>query len=339
MSDRKIKILEAIINDYIASAEPVGSRTIAKKHGFGLSPATIRNEMSDLEEMGYVTAPHTSSGRIPSDKGYRLYVDSVMKKRNLSQEAQEMLANALAHEVTQVGSVMKEIARAVSAITKYTAVATEPVTSQHKIKFIQMLVIDGPVALLMIVTETNVVKNHVVVLPKPIKPTGATKISQILTNILHGSLAHEITGLYAGAVRHKFRQENLDEGMVEPLLSAVLTALMPMAAAQIYTSGLKNILHFPEFADLEKARAIFAALEEREALLSLLEGDPDCNQIRITIGNENKNLLLRDCSIIRAKISINNHFYGNIAIIGPTRMDYAQVMSVLQTALGMMWVQ
>ncbi|MDR2168228.1 MAG: heat-inducible transcriptional repressor HrcA [Clostridiales bacterium] len=331
MNSRKMRILEAIVNDYIALAEPIGSRTIAKKYDFGLSSATIRNEMSDLEGMGYITAPHASSGRIPSDAGYRLYVDRVMKRRRLSREEKSLLVRALQREEGQARSLIKEMARAVALITNYTIVATEPVNDAHKIKLIQVVVVDGPVVALVLITDLNVAKNQVVVLPKAPGHSVAARLSTALTAMLSGSAAHDLGGLYNDMARHHFREMGLDEAYVDPLLAAIQAALRTADSSEIYTIGMKNILDFPEFADLQKARAIVGRLEEKEGLLGLMA--QCCDEIGIIIGAENEDSTLKECSIIRAKISINGQPCGNIAIIGPTRMDYAQVVAVLQATL------
>jgi heat-inducible transcriptional repressor len=289
-----------------------------------------------LEEMGYVTAPHASSGRIPSDKGYRLYVDQVMKKRRLSDKEkillQDTLKEALRQELGRMETRMREIARAVSYITNYTTIATEALARRHKIKHLQIIPVDGPMVALVLVTDLNMVKNRVITLPAPINYSLASKISVALTNILSDSSAADLTGLYSAMVRHRFKELGLSETLAAPLIEATLGALLSADTAQIHTIGMKNILDFPEFADLEKARAIVGVLEEKEDLLGLLEGI--CDEIQITIGQENENTTLHDCSIIKARVCISDNFYGNIAIIGPTRMNYAQVMSVLQAALS-----
>ena len=332
MNSRKMKILEAIINDYIATAEPIGSRTIAKKYDFGISSATIRNEMSDLEDMGYVAAPHASAGRIPSDKGYRLYVDEVMKGRGLLEQEREMLTQAWSRAEGQALGMVRELARSLAVITNYTIIAAEPLDNGHKIKLLQLIVVDGPMVALLLVTTRNVARNQVVVLPVAPSHGEIARISRHLTTILAGASVHDLTDLYVSMTKHRFAELGLDEAYVDPLMAGIMAALYSADSSEVYTVGMKNILDFPEFADLEKARAIVGLLEEKEGLLRLLA--QNCDTIKITIGNENENALLKDCSIIKARISINRHCYGNIAIIGPTRMDYAQVFSVLQAVFS-----
>jgi len=333
MNSRKMKILEAIINDYISTAEPIGSRTIAKKYDFGLSSATIRNEMSDLEEMGYVAAPHASAGRVPSDKGYRLYVDEVVKSkaRRLAAHEKEALQEAWGRAEGQALGLVREMARAMAVITNYTIIATEPLENVHKVKLVQVFVVDDPLVALVLITNRNVVRNQVVVLPVAMNSAQAAKVSAMLTAMLAGSSIHDLTDLYISMARHRFVERGLDESFADPLMAAIIAALYSADSSEVYTVGMKNILDFPEFADLEKARAIVGLLEEKEDLLGLLA--QNCDTIQIAIGTENENELLKECSIIKARIRINRHCYGNIAIVGPTRMDYAQVFSVLEAIL------
>ena len=333
LNERKMKILAAIIKDYIATAEPIASRTIAKKYDFGLSSATIRNEMSDLEEMGYVVAPHASSGRIPSDKGYRLYVDQVMKRRKLSNDQQALIVEALQQEMGRMETMMQQMAQTISYLTNYTTVATQQRMARHVIKHIQLVPVDGAVVAMVIVTTENQVRNCTMVLPVVASPALVSKISRVLSQTLGGATVDDLGNvLYISMMRHQFGQEGLDTALVEPLINNIYNALAAEEHQQVHTAGMKNILEFPEFSDLEKARAIMGVLEEREGLLALLAGTGD--KIQVSIGSENEELVLQNCSIIRAKISIDKEFYGNIAIIGPTRMDYAQVVSVLQAAFG-----
>jgi len=331
LNRRKIKILEAIIRDYIVSAEPIGSRTIAKNYDLGVSSATIRNEMSDLEDMGYILQPHASSGRVPSDKGYRLYVDEVMQKKNLPKEQREYLKAATAVNLNQIDRIMQDVARAVYRITNYTTVAAEPSHVKHRIKHIQIVPVDEHALALMLVTDLKAIKNQVIFVPKAPSPGMSAKISEELTRILQGVCAEDLNILFTGRVRQCFADIRAGDYLAEPLLQAISAALSTADNAQIYLYGIKNILDFPEFADLDKARAIVGALEEKEGLLTLLDGNFD--RIQVIIGTENENIVLKDCSVIRAKIRINEHFSGNIAIIGPTRMDYSGAMSVINAIL------
>ena len=332
ISDRKLKILEAIVHDYITSAEPISSRTIAKNHNLSLSSATIRNEMSDLEEMGYITALHTSSGRVPSDKGYRLYVDKGLKKRRLSQEEKLMLHRALRDSGRDLENIIREMAKAISSLTNYTTLATKPVARRHKIKQIYVLPVEGNVVALVMITDLNKVKNQVVSLPiDNVDAKLISQISAVLTELLQGCDIADLNELYLIMVQNRFKQIGFSDDMAIALLNAVRASLIMADDIEVYTIGMKNILSFPEFADNARAKNLVGILEEKEGLLTLLEDN--CGELQITIGSENQNENLQDCSIIRAKITIDGHFCGNLAIIGPTRMDYAQAVSVMKGML------
>ena len=327
---RKIKILEAIINDYIASAEPIGSRTIARKYDLGVSSATIRNEMSDLEEMGYIVAPHASSGRVPSDKGYRLYVDEVMPSKRLTKEQKEYLQQSIAQNLSQIDLLMQDLARAISFVTNYTTVTADFLAKRHKIKHIQLVPVDEGVFALVVITDLKDVKNRVLTLPQATNVGYATagRISTELTKILAGAGADDLNSLYLGRTRQKLAGMHINPDIAEPLIAAISEALSSADNVRVHTSGVKNILDFPEFSNVDKARAIVGALEEKEGLITLLADNSE--EIQVIIGAENENIMLQDCSVIKAKVRINEHFSGNIAIIGPTRMDYSQVVSVLR---------
>jgi len=336
LNRRKIKILEAIINDYIASAEPIGSRTIAKKYDLGVSSATIRNEMSDLEEMGYILAPHASSGRVPSDKGYRLYVDEVMPQKQLSRQQREYLKHSIAQNISHIDHMMRDVARAISFVTNYTTVAADILAQRHKIKHIQLVPVDSNTLAMMLITDLRAVKNSVIAMPEAtaINYATAASISAELTRLLRGAAVDDLDDLYIGMTKQRLRELNVNPDIATPIIDAICTALSSADNVQIHTSGVKNILDFPEFADLDKARAVVGALEEKEGLVTLLADNSD--HIQIIIGDENENTMLKNCSVIKAKIRVNEHFSGNIAIIGPTRMDYSQVMSVLGAVLSNM---
>ena len=332
LNSRKIKILEAIVNDYIASAEPIGSRTIAKKYGLGISSATIRNEMSDLEEMGYIIASHASSGRAPSDKGYRLYVDEFMQKKRLKPEQKKLLINATTNKLNQIDLMLKDIAQAICHITNYTTIVADQPQS-HKIKHIQIVPIDSATLALMLITDLKAIKNHIVFLQNSdeISFNTAAKISAELSRLLAGASINDLTELFIGLIKHRFNEINISHTIVRPLIEAIRALLQAADNIKIHTFGVKNILDFPEFSDAAKARVIVGILEEPEDLKKLLSNEG--GQIKVLIGKENEDAMLKDCSIIKANMRISGHLSCNIAIIGPTRMDYSQVMSVFGTIL------
>ena len=325
LNERKIKILEAIIHDYIATAEPIGSRTIAKKYNWGISSATIRNEMSDLEELGLILQPHASSGRVPSDKGYRLYVDQLMHYRELTQNEINFLHKLIISNINQIDYLMQETARALSVLTNYTTVITEPQVKKTKLKHVQLVPLDEHSVVLILITDSKAIKNIIVNIYK----TPAFDELNRYTAALNAHLAgHEIEPVGDDAIAAVLRESNLDKKILTPVMNAISETVRGEEDVTVYTSGVKNILGFPEFSNIEKAKAFFQTLEEKQVLITLLGGDLSEN-IRIVIGTENDLAEMQECSIVKANYKLDGSTYGSIGIIGPTRMDYMQAASML----------
>ena len=325
LNERKIQILQAIINDYIETAEPVGSRTIAKKYNLGISSATIRNEMSDLEEMGFILQPHASSGRIPSDLGYRLYVDHLMKKKEMGSEEQRYLQSVIARNVGQIDYLLEETAKALSALTNYTTIISEPVSRRTRIKQIRLLPLDSTAVLLVIATEDNFIKNHVIQMGEAPEEERIFDIGLCLNQVLQGYSLQDIDTSVINRLRtelYEYRE------MVPHILKAIESTMRSAEKVQVHMSGTKNILAFPEFSDIQKAKSLFQTLEEKDVLVTLLESGQS-NDIQILIGSENSVQGMKDCSVITATYKMSDDTRGTIGIVGPTRMDYSQVVSVL----------
>ena len=329
LSDRQFKILEAIINDYIQTAEPIGSRTIAKKYGMGISSATIRNEMSDLEELGLITQPHTSSGRVPSAKGYRFYVDSMMPRKPLTSEESLFLQRMILSNISQVEYMMKETANALARLTRYPAIVSEPYLKKARIKHVQMIPVDDKTVFLVMITDTKSVKNQPLALPAAPDYEELNRLSGILNQHLSGKTIREIDRPLIDKLLVAFGHQ---AHILMPILGAIVSLIQDEDDMRVFTSGVKNILTFPEFADIRKAEAIFQALEERDALIAII-GQPQTEGIQIIIGEENNLEPLKDCSVIKANYTIDNQSTGCIALIGPTRMDYGHAVSVLHGIL------
>ncbi len=334
LNERKIKILEAIINDYIATAEPIGSRTIAKKYELGISSATIRNEMSDLEEMGFIIQPHASSGRVPSDKGYRLYVDKLVKYRELTEDETDFLQRIIINNINQIDYLMQETAKAISLLTSYTTIITEPHNKKPKthVKHIQLVPLDDKSVLLVIVCDGNAVKNHTITTAGAIDYETLSNLSLIFNNFLkENALSGDDINLDKLVAEQLTRAFDKHSYLLVPIINAIKNTISESDEGKVYTSGVKNMLSFPEFSDLEKARAIFQTLEEKELLITLLDNasSSDADKMQIVIGTENSFDQLKDCSIIKANYMLGTQVFGSIGIIGPTRMDYSQTVSIL----------
>lgn len=328
LNDRKIKILEAIITDYIATAEPVGSRTIARKYDLGISPATIRNEMSDLEEMGLIEQPHTSAGRIPSQTGYRMYVDNMMHSRELTSDEVEFLKNAISFNVNRVEYLMQQTARALSMLTSYTTVVTEPKSTKIKIKHIQLVPVDESTVAAVVVTDSKAIKNHIIRVKAVPDAESLFGISNEINNVIKDYSLEDIDREAASNLINKFTDY---QELIAKVFKAVISTVRQEEDVHLYTSGVRNLLGYPEFSDIEKAKNIFRAFEEKDMLITLLgKGDDTAaDKIEILIGGENKMEELKDCSIVKANYRYGSNSVGRIGVIGPTRMNYSQTVSVL----------
>jgi len=327
LNDRKIKILQAIINDYIQTAEPVGSRTIAKKYNLGISSATIRNEMSDLEEMGFIVQPHTSSGRIPSDMGYRLYVDSLMQRRELDESEIGFLNNMINKNIGRIEYLMDETAKMLSAMTNYTTIFSEPVMSSTKIKKINLMSLDDKKLMVLIACDGNVVKSEVIEVNYMPDDDRLYEISRIISYHLGGQIMESLDESAVAKLREDL---SYYDGIVTAVLSVIAATVNKGQKTQYHLSGTNNILAYPEFSDVEKAKTLFQTLEQKDALTNLLsDKSKSKGDVQIYIGNESGIEEMKDCSIITTTYKFGNNITGTIGILGPTRMDYSQVVSVL----------
>lgn len=326
MNERKIKILEAIIHDYIKTGDPVGSRTISKRYDLGVSSATIRNEMSDLEELGFIMQPHTSSGRVPSDRGYRFYVDHFMTCPDLAPDVEQIIVKMLKERVVKMDTLLDETARLISMMTNYTAVASTPSITETKIKHLQLVPVDEKSIAFVIVTDTNLVRHHVIRTLKPLNMDLCLVISDILNKSLKGTTLRDLDIEKAEVLEKKMPDY---KDIILDLLRAIITTLEEEDMPHISTRGLTNMLGFQEFNDIGKAKKLFELLEEKPYLRKLLNPNPT-NEIVISIGAENALEPMKACSIITSNYQIGNYNLGTIGIIGPTRMNYGEVVSLLE---------
>ena len=316
-------ILRTIIDDYISTAVPVGSRTISRKQGVGFSPATIRNEMSDLEELGYLAQPHTSAGRIPSAKAYRLYVDQLMRVHKLSDDDMSRINDHLKTRVGEVEEIIRCAAHALSDMTNYTALVVAPQMGTLRIKRVQLIPVTESSALMIIITNAGLVKDAVVRIPEGMKSDLLYSISEMLTEQLSGLTLGEMRGKFAGVFRDLKEHRRLLASVLD-----VMENRLREEPDKITVGGTSNLLAFPEYADIEKARSFLSVLESHDKLYPLLR-QAGSMEFTIRIGPENDLPELRDCSLVTAVYRIGNHSTGTLGILGPTRMNYGRVISVL----------
>ena len=329
LDERKVKILDAIIRNYLATGEPVGSRTISKYTDLNLSSATIRNEMADLEEMGYIVQPHTSAGRIPSDKGYRVYVDHLMEEKD--REISEM-KDFVIEKTEKMEKVLKQAAKLLASNTNYATLVSAPAYSKNKIKFIQLSAVSDTQLLAVIVMNSNVVKNQMIDISEPLDNETVLKLNILLNTSLNGLSLDEIN---LGTIALLKEQAGIHSEIVSHVLDTLVQTISETEDLQIYTSGATNILKYPELSDSDSVSSLLSTFEEKEELQSLVTESLSDNEnetgIQVYIGNETPVQTMKDCSVVTAVYDLGEGVKGTIGIIGPKRMDYEKVMDNLKT--------
>ncbi len=328
LDERKRKILHAIIRNYLDTGEPVGSRTISKYTDLNLSSATIRNEMADLEEMGLILQPHTSAGRIPSDKGYRLYVDSMLEQKDREiGELKEMLLEK--EEKTEL--LLKQVAKALAVNTNYATMITAPSVHHNKLKFIQLSRVDEHQILAVIVAEGNVIKNNMIHVREYLDDETLLKLNILLNTNLNGLSMEEINLGMIASIKQK---AGIHSDLISEVLDAVAEAIKADEDLEIYTSGANNIFKYPELADHQRASDLITTFEEKQLLGHLVEQSMDDSEehgIQVYIGDETRVQSMKDCSVVTATYELGEGMRGTIGIIGPKRMDYEKVVDTLKT--------
>ncbi len=327
LDDRKMKILQAIIRNYLETGEPVGSRTISKYTDLNLSSATIRNEMADLEELGYILQPHTSAGRIPSDAGYRLYVDAMMEEKQ--KEVEELKENLLEKE-DRLDHLLKQTAKLLATNTNYATMVSAPVIHRNKLKFIQLSKVGKNQLLAVIVVEGNVIKNTILDIENEITDETILKLNILLNTHLNGLSIEEIN---LGIITSLKQQAGIHGELVREVIDAVAEAIHDEEDLEIYTSGANNIFKYPELADNQKASELINTLEEKQILNELVQDtlvDKNNTGIQVYIGKESQIQTMKDCSIVTATYELGEGMKGTIGIIGPKRMDYDKVVDNLK---------
>ena len=318
LSDRKEKILDAIIRSYLETGEPVGSRTISKNTDLNLSSATIRNEMSDLEEMGYIIQPHTSAGRIPTDKGYRFYVDNILKDKMSELDEREKKVtekeDLLIEKVDKVETLLQNMAKVLANNTNYATMVSAPKSQENKIKFVQLSVIDENQLLCTVVSDKNHVVNRIIKITQQISQEMIVRLNVALNTVLAGLSLEEIN---LGVISTLTSQAGEFEGLVNEVLKTITEAIATEAQMKIYTSGATNIFKYPELSDKERASQLLTTLEEKSQLTELINESDEETGIQVYIGSESPVKSMKDCSVVTATYELEDGFKGTIGIIGP----------------------
>jgi len=328
LDQRKKIILKAVIRNYLETGEPVGSRTISKYTDLNLSSATIRNEMADLEEMGYIVQPHTSAGRIPSDQGYRFYVDTMMEEKD--REVVE-LKEMLLERQDKMETLLKQVAKVASQNTQYAAMISAPSTHRNKVKFIQLSRVNPEQLLAVIVVEGNVIKNNIINVAEELSDENLLKLNILLNTHLNGLSMEEIN---LGIISAMKQQAGVHGSLIGEVIDAVGEAIKADEDLEIYTSGTNNIFRYPELTDNGKASELVGTFEEKQQLGSLIQEsltEDAGTGIQVYIGDEAPIKSMKDCSVVTATYELGEGMKGTIGIVGPKRMDYDKVIGTLRT--------
>lgn len=334
LDDRKVRILKAIVSNYLETGEPVGSRTISKLADMNVSPATIRNEMADLEEMGYICQPHASAGRIPTDAGYRFYVDSIMEDKDALQiGAQEERENLL-QRVDKLEKLLKQVAKVLAANTQYATLVTMP-QYNNTVKFIQLSQVDETTLLAVIMVDGNIVKNKLIKTTYSLKNEEILKFNILLNTFLQGAALSDIN---LELIQTMKVQAGEYAEILETIFQGIMEAIHEADDLKVYTSGATNVLKYPELANSASAEKLLGTLEDIEDKEEFAKHVEDVIQqdsdIQILIGKENSDENLKDCSLVTATYKMPEGAKGTIGIIGPKRMDYKKVVTMLKDLTG-----
>ena len=327
LDERKLRVLHAIINSYISSAEPIGSRTIFKKYDLGVSSATIRNEMSDLEDLGYLNKPYTSAGRVPSDKAYRLYVDMLLKdpRAFIDMRKKQEIKKNLLKEAVEMDNLIENSTKILSKITNYTALAIAPQFKRSTIKHIQLIPIDEYEILVVIVSDSGIVKNTIFRIDNQIPNDQLNIISNFLNEKLKGLTIEEIGNEIDTVV---FKEMYEYKNIIESIIPVINQSLEEVENVEVFADGVTNIFNFPEYSDVTKARSFLSFIEDKDLVVDILLKNT-LDDFEITIGGENSIDEIKNCSLITATYKLDGDTIGKIGVIGPTRMDYFKVINAV----------
>lgn len=325
IDDRKIKILQAIINDYIHTGDPVGSRTIAKKYNLGVGSATIRNEMADLEDMGYLEQPHASAGRVPSSKGYRLYVDNLMESQLLTQEENLKIKQYIIDSaMLEVDKIVRQTSSLLSELTNLTCIVQAPSVKKSFIKSLQLMKVDKTTLVSVIITDTGAIKNHIIRVNNTPTVEELNKINFVINKRLVNLCIEQINLKVINKLKEDLQgYDELFNALLTPLYETLKNAT---DSPDLIMEGTTNIFNYPEYNDIEKAKEMLSLFNDKDSLRDLLKTNED---ITIKIGEENFQPQAKECSIISAEYSLGNRPIGTIGLIGPRRIDYSKVIAIM----------
>ncbi|HEY4554350.1 MAG TPA: heat-inducible transcriptional repressor HrcA [Bacillaceae bacterium] len=325
LTDRQLLILQVIIDDFIRSAQPVGSRSLSKKSEIPLSSATIRNEMADLEEAGFIEKTHSSSGRVPSEKGYRYYVDHLLSPETLESDDITKIHSIFADRIVELENLAQKSAMILSELTNYTAILLGPAVKENKLRKIQIVPLNEETAVAIIITDTGHVENRMFTLPERTSPGDIEKLVNILNMKLYGVPITELRDRIHKEVTDLIRQNIVN---YDSMLKMIVDTVDVPTNEKIFFGGKMNMLNQPEFHNIQKIRSLMDMIDKEQGIYELFRHIPA--GIHVKIGKENEISAMEDCSLITATYSIGEEPVGTIAILGPTRMEYSRVISLLR---------
>ena len=324
LDERKGRILWAVVDDYIASAEPVGSRTLARKYDLGVSPATIRNEMADLEMLGYLEHLHTSSGRIPSSLGYRFYVNGLLPIAPVTDREKRSISEWYRHRVRRLDEVFSETAKLIAELTHNVSLVLAPQAAQAIFRFLQFLPLDKYRVVAVLMTDAGFMENKIVNMPSGASFEDFQRIAAVINKNLIGKALPEISASDIKKIRHEIN----DEELFQTAIGLIRRALETGTNERLYLGGTTQLLDYPEFSNIERIRDILLVLEQEELVKDILHAHLG-DGLAVTIGKEHKKVEFQDSSLITATYHLDGELLGSIAILGPTRMEYSKAMSLL----------
>ncbi|MDQ0231581.1 heat-inducible transcriptional repressor HrcA [Metabacillus malikii] len=324
LTDRQLLILQVIIDDFIHSAQPVGSRTLAKKDEITFSSATIRNDMADLEDLGFIEKTHSSSGRVPSEKGYRYYVDHLLSPQRLTKTEVSQIKSIYAERIFELEKVVQKSAQILSELTNYTSIVLGPKVKENRLKRIQIVPINSETAVAIIVTNTGHVENRTISFPNALDPTDIEKMVNILNERLSGVPLVDLQDKIIKEVVTVLKNHIQNYDMMLKIMAGTLKV---NPNEKMYFGGKTNMLSQPEFSDVGRIKNLLTMIDQEKELYSLLRSNN--TGISIKIGKENENIAMENCSLITATYSLGDNQLGTIAVLGPTRMEYSRVISLL----------
>jgi len=328
LSERKKRILQAVVSGYILTADPVGSRTIARTCRIGLSSATIRNEMADLEDMGYLSQPHTSAGRIPSQKGYRYYVDYLMPPGEIKEEEASAIDRSMnIDKMREIEQIIVNASRVLSSATNHTALIMGPQYKKSTFRQMRILPLDDKKGLVVLVTDTGFIKNKVIDLHQTLSPSELQQVVSYLNQKLYGLTIDQVTtSLINELKRDLFRRMEL----LEQAFILLEESLKEEQQVRVFLGGTTNILNQPEFKNVDKIKRMLALFEQETLLFNILEKNISEEGVTVRIGDENLVEEIQECALITAAYKINNKTLGTVGVLGPTRMNYARIIGVVR---------